>query len=526
MKEYGLLRHHCLKYFMNIYMLFHDDAMKLSITTKVFLAFITVLAMFALVSIYSIMTIRSIGHRLEVVDEGYIPLTKIATEIETLQSKTALDVENIDKIKDRRILSIFRRLYPPTVTARLSKMIARAGTVVAHNLKQQRKKGERRFFVAVQVRLAQIRRNHDDNIMLIGRLLGAAASEKTGEMSSYRRRLSESTSRLKTKILALADELEKRITDSVLDVRHEERKSAWTLIFIVILAVLLGILITVYIQLTVRPIRRLTDGVKRISMGDYSQRVELSAKDEIGVLAREFNSMAASLEQLIQSERLATIGKMAAQITHEIRNPLSSIGLNVEMLEDELAHMSINEESVKLLRSIQREVDRLTDITEQYLQFARLPKPKMIAEDINEILGDLIAFMKGEFKERNIEMSTNLADELPLVAADENQLRQAFMNLLRNSYQSIGDSGSIVVTTQLGKGNLEIEIKDSGEGIPADQLQRIFDPFFSTKKRGTGIGLSLTHQIILEHGGHISCHSEVGKGTVFTVALPFSPNDT
>src|SRR5262249_54353208 len=152
-----------------------------------------------------------------------------------------------------------------------------------------------------------------------------------------------------------------------------------------------------------RPLRRLAEGARRIALGEYKQRVDAAAPDEIGALAREFNQMAQALDEreqaLIRSERLAAVGKIAAQITHEVRNPLSSIGLNAEMLEEELTG-----EAQKLARAIVKEVDRLTEITEEYLRFARLPRPKLEREDLRELVTELLVFMKSELESRKIDL--------------------------------------------------------------------------------------------------------------------------
>jgi len=227
-------------------------------------------------------------------------------------------------------------------------------------------------------------------------------------------------------------------------------------------------------------------------------------------------------QALIQSEKLAAIGRMSALVAHEIRNPLSSIGLNTEMLEDELHDLleDKNPGTRELLHSISREVERLTEVTEEYLKFARLPKPRLIPENINEIIEELMQFVGVEFRDANVEVKKNLDNTIPGVAADESQLRQAFFNLLKNSIESMPQGGTLTVTTEQTDGKVRVLIQDTGEGIADGCLDRIFDPFFSTRKGGTGLGLSLTQHIIAEHGGAITCHTQSGQGTCFVVELP------
>jgi signal transduction histidine kinase len=294
------------------------------------------------------------------------------------------------------------------------------------------------------------------------------------------------------------------------------------------LAAFVGLLVTMWAVLTLRPLSRLRDGVRKVARGEYRERVTVAGGVEVAEVAREFNAMAAAIEEreqeLVRSERLAAVGKMAAVITHEVRNPLSSIGLNAELLEEELGKLpGGRSEAANLCRAIHKEVDRLTAITEEYLRFARLPRPRLVEEQVNVIVSQLVDFQKEELAMAGVQVSARLADGLPPVAADEAQLRQALLNLVRNAAESMtGGGGTLVVETRRGDGGaaVEIVIADTGPGIPAEHLGRIFEPFFTTKERGTGLGLALTQQIVAEHGGRIDVESIVGRGTRFVVRLP------
>ncbi|HOX46614.1 MAG TPA: ATP-binding protein [Myxococcota bacterium] len=239
------------------------------------------------------------------------------------------------------------------------------------------------------------------------------------------------------------------------------------------------------------------------------------------VLGEEVTEQVQTKQALIQSERLAAIGRMSALVAHEIRNPLSSIGLNTELLEEALS--AEGAEGAELVRAIGREVERLTEVTEDYLRFARLPKPSLVPEGLNELLDELLRFMQGELTAAGIRVERELAPEVGLVAADEGQLRQAFLNLLRNSAEAMPQGGTLAVHTARADGRVSVRISDTGQGIAADALARIFEPFFSTREGGTGLGLPLTQQIVQEHGGRIHCESQPGRGTTFTVELPGAP---
>ena len=301
-------------------------------------------------------------------------------------------------------------------------------------------------------------------------------------------------------------------------------------------ALLVALLVMIWVGFTLRPLGRLREGARQVARGDFTA-VPISTTDEIGQLAQEFNRMAASLserdrllaqqrEELLRSERLATIGKMSSQITHEIRNPLSSIGLNTELLEDELgdivsADAAPIEECRQLAAAIRGEVDRLTAVTEQYLRFARLPKPNLAEADINALIGELLLFMRTELTRQKVAVTTDLDTDVGALPVDRNQIRQCVLNLVRNSIESMTRGGDLHLATELlSDRGVRITIRDSGPGIPAETLPQIFEPFFSTKETGTGLGLALVQQIIAEHGGTVICQSRVGEGTEFKIELP------
>jgi signal transduction histidine kinase len=221
---------------------------------------------------------------------------------------------------------------------------------------------------------------------------------------------------------------------------------------------------------------------------------------------------------------LAAIGKMAAHVTHEIRNPLSSIGLNIELLEEELARDSSRTEPLQLLSAIAREVERLGMLSEEYLRVARLPSPRMEAEDIATTARDVVVFARPEVERANCTVSFHVDDELPPALFDEAQIRQALLNLLRNARESMIDGGPIEVRIVADGMSVAIVVNDRGGGISEEIRARVFDPFFSTKGEGTGLGLAITRQIVEAHGGSIACEAREGGGTCFRIALPIAPS--
>jgi signal transduction histidine kinase len=334
---------------------------------------------------------------------------------------------------------------------------------------------------------------------------------------------------------------------------------------------ILAVITAAAVMLTLRPLRRLSSAVRKLSEGQWEERIELGGRgpaqdDEVARLAREFNLMAAALEErerrLLRGERLAAIGRLAAQITHEIRNPLSSVALNTELLEDEMEGASA--EARRLLARIQAEVDRLAGITEEYLALARRPRPELVELDLRSVISDLLEFLAEEHAAASVVVEALL--DAPLhVRGDAGQLRQALLNLLRNAREAAteaasrappdeaaehlqirvegsltaedrersagegaGPHGSLGTSASLAEegGGLKaarwviVRVVDHGLGIAQEDRERVFEAFYSRKSGGTGLGLSTVQEVIGDHGGAVRVAESSENGTTFEVALP------
>ncbi|MBC7793578.1 MAG: hypothetical protein H7Z43_07705 [Clostridia bacterium] len=227
--------------------------------------------------------------------------------------------------------------------------------------------------------------------------------------------------------------------------------------------------------------------------------------------------------QLLASEQLATVGRLSAQVAHEIRNPLSAIGLNAELLQDEvdaIADDAKRHEAKSMLTAIAGEIERLTTVTESYLRMARLPRPSLQESDLNQLVGDLFSMLGEEMKAHNIDVVLELASPAPHVLVDPGQLRQGMLNVVRNAREAMPLGGKMRVRTGRSNGHATFEVADEGAGISPESRGRVFEPFYSTKENGTGLGLSLTHQIISEHGGNIELSQNDPHGLCLRVTLP------
>ncbi len=253
----------------------------------------------------------------------------------------------------------------------------------------------------------------------------------------------------------------------------------------------------------------------------FGEQPMTGAERPVLIVAEDVTEDLRTKARLIHSERLAAIGRMAAHVTHEVRNPLSSIGLNVEMLEEETSESG--PEVQALLRAIHREVDRLTAVTEEYLRLARLPEPRLEQGDLGETVREVAQFVRAEMTNAGVVFVVDVPCALPHIAYDEAQLRQALLNLLRNAREAMpAPGGTVRVSVEVEGGDVVLRVADDGPGIAPEVQARIFDPFFTTKERGTGLGLPLTQQIVAAHGGRIGVHGAPGQGTTFELAFPIA----
>jgi two-component system, NtrC family, sensor kinase len=232
---------------------------------------------------------------------------------------------------------------------------------------------------------------------------------------------------------------------------------------------------------------------------------------------------------LMQSGKMAALGKMAAGIAHEVNNPLAVIKEKVGWLKDLLSEEDISAsenfaEFQDAITKIDHHVERAKKVTHRLLGFARRMEPVEEKVDINKTLSDTISFLENDARYKNIEIKTEYSETLPPTLSDSAQIQQVFLNIISNAIDAIGKDGEIVVKTSCNVSDKEVavSIHDNGPGIPNESLNRIFDPFFTTKEvgRGTGLGLSISYSIVEKLGGRIMVASEVGQGTVFTIYLP------
>lgn len=212
---------------------------------------------------------------------------------------------------------------------------------------------------------------------------------------------------------------------------------------------------------------------------------------------------------------------MSRRLAHEIRNPLNTMNLHVQLLQEELLTLQPPPQNAqRRLSRLEQEIQRLDSILTAYQGYARLPEPQLAECNLTALLADLIAFIEPEAQHRNITLENHIAP-LPLMQLDEEQIRQMLLNLILNASQAMPDGGILQVRVGLSGDNVRIDVEDTGQGIPEQVQPHIFEPFYSTKEEGSGIGLSMAKYIAEGHGGQIRFQTIPGQGTTFTVLLPW-----
>jgi two-component system NtrC family sensor kinase len=498
------------------------------VSIRIFLTFAVALLAFGLVAVFGILRLHELRRDLRLLSGGYLALTRIAAQLDVKDwvASRALEARALDRAARQAYLPVARAHFPALVREKIEE-----GRRVARESRPLARGADARFLDEVSARLDGLSARwsqYDAEARALFDALEAGEGIDPRTRDAFEARAQdllklEKGLSIDVKLLQVA--LEAQIADRVHAAERTEGQTVLLIVIYSLIALAIGVAAALVSQRLLAPIQTLTEGVKAVAAGDLTRKVKVTSEDEIGLLAREFNAMAASLDQqrdeLRRAERLATIGRISAQITHEIRNPLNAIGLNAELLEEEiLASGAPPKEAVQLVQAISREVDRLNGVAEEYLRFARPPRQELARQDLAELLGSLLDFLAPELAAARIEVRRELAAGLPPVRGDEGQLRAVFLNLLRNAREAMPGGGAVTVRTRRDGGAVEIVVQDTGGGIPPGDLPRIFEAFYSTKERGTGLGLAFAQQVLNEHGGTIRCESEVGSGTAFTIRLP------
>jgi signal transduction histidine kinase len=266
-------------------------------------------------------------------------------------------------------------------------------------------------------------------------------------------------------------------------------------------------------------------GLPAFALGHVAER-ERRARAEVERLNAELmgtvTRLQAAQDELVVAERMATVGRLSLKVAHEVRNPIAAIELNAEMLGDIVRERSgpEMEEAASLVSAIRDQVNTLDALTDEYLAFARFPRPHFEEDSVNEMVGGLVEFIRPLATRQGISVDVKTDPAIPPMTIDRTLLRQAVLNLIKNGLEALAQGGVLTVTTRLAGDSVIIAVSDTGSGIQPEVGRRLFEQFFTTKPQGTGLGLYISRQIVEEHGGELQWSSEPGAGATFTVHLP------
>lgn len=329
------------------------------------------------------------------------------------------------------------------------------------------------------------------------------------------------------KVLGVLD-----ITMPLAEVEAGMRASTMRLLLFALIAIAaISLIIYLLVEIIVlKPLSHVVAATQRVAAGDLSHNIPIKNRDELGVLAQSFNDMTRKLaetqRQLFQSEKLASVGRLAAGVAHEINNPLTGVLTYSSFL---LKRAEDKPEMKDDLEVIVRETKRCREIVKGLLDFARQSPAEKNRVAINEVVERSAQILANQLAKHKIQIEKQLAPDLPEIEADANQLQQVLVNLIMNASDAIGESGgTITIASALvpdeANANarlMQLQVRDTGCGIPQENLSKIFEPFFSTKgQKGNGLGLAIVWGIVEKHNGRIAVESKLGEGTVFKILLP------
>ena len=553
----------------------------MKIQEKLFISFGLYVLLAVILGFFSYKELRTISTRLVLVEtadditntilevrryEKNFLLFKDRTSLEELQKYLDILKKNIDDIKTEIIHEIGsdNAAMLKTTIADYENLIRLVGDnfMAQQELEghiRNRGQGAERFLGGAELQSFLVLRRYEKNVMLYRNYESYAVFKRAYEASSLATHPEVKGYQMLVGKLYALYESEKNTVDKMRitardiqvftqNLSKKERSNVATTIkmsihlqlITLVLVIIAGVIINIELASSIAtPIRNLERITKKITRGDFSESIEVKGHDEISSLAGSFNQMEDKLDhamtsleeiikklqekqaQLVEAEKLASVGKLAAGIAHEINNPLTSVLTFSNLMLEQCPPSDPRHEKLKLMA---RETERARNIVRQLLNFGRETVIKPVKINLNEPVQEIANSLVAQEAFKGIDLSIKLSDNLPEVYADPAQIGQVVLNMLLNAIHAITPPGRIEISTQRMDKEIEIVFTDTGRGIPEEHLHKVFDPFFTTKDafKGTGLGLAVSYGIIKKHGGNIDVESAEGRGTTFRVRLPIN----
>lgn len=518
--------------------------MRLSLGTRVFLAYFTVWVLLGGVAVYSLGSMESMRREVVMLRSGVFPawgklqrlVRDTSSAVGVLQKGSVQEVwwlghsleafepfKTLEGVEESLALLENGVGLDPLARSRFGAILTEVDALVAEGGEEALGHGDRE---AVDAALKAFQSS-----------LAAGGSAEAWREGKERVELQLQLEALRDRLVPIEAAFDAAIDGVWTGVEDREGNAFQLALVLAVISLVVAIVTAFLLVIWFRPLKSLRSFAQKVSVGEYSQPLEIKGSAEIQALAVELKNMALRLKdreekiknqakELVKADRFSTIGKMSTQIAHEIRNPLNAMGLKLELMEellDEGESESLMEELKGAIQAIGKEIDRLREITDYYLKFAKFPRVEKEWVDLSVVLHDIITFYSEEARRKGIDVEMQL--EKPMrVHVDPNLLRHAVANLLRNAIEALHGqekgAGRISVRSWRDGASIRVQIKDNGPGIPAEVLGHVFEPFFSTKKTGTGLGLTLVQQVLQEHAGEVRVTSEAGEGTTFVLSIP------
>ncbi|MFT6398911.1 MAG: signal transduction histidine kinase [Bradymonadia bacterium] len=515
-----------------------------SIITKVVVAVLMIITAFAIALAYNAVAQRRLVSDLARINQGYVPVARHLDGVSEELRSFGRVLSNREPAALRQSLRASMALFPfeERVEFQLDELREHLDGVMEDELD------------ADEGRFVQHLRSVCDALSNENHLIGRRVGDLMTGLDEDPHRLEPAYAEVGARLIALEKRIDDlrtavdRRTDTAVErIKSAERDIMVRVIGASALACLFAVVMVIMIRRSLGPIRVLTELASQLKAGDYSARPVVAGNDEIGVLAREFEEMAEAIQtrdaevrkknaQLnevnealveaqraqVRAERLAAVGELSSRVTHELRNPLSSISMNVEMLSEELENITLPSDTREMVQSIEREVARLTELTDRYLSMARSDDPRKEPVDLCALVHSVVERQQAESDRVGISVSVE-ADGIKRASVDEAQIRQVLINLTRNAAQALRGARNprILIGVARTGDRVSVSVEDSGPGIAPDMEETLFEPFTTDRADGTGLGLSISRRIARRHDGDLICgRSKRLGGARFELEVP------